>query len=333
MSQPLRISVAMCTFNGARYLEEQLTSIEEQCLPVSEVVICDDASTDDTPVILNDFAHRMKIRTLIIRNQERLGVARNFEGAIRRCTGDIIALADQDDRWYPGKTRTIERIMREDPGIGGVFSDASIIDSASTETGESLWNRYRFSNEEQSRMLSSSGISVLLRRPVVTGAAFAFRSSLVPLLLPIPSPWMHDAWLAWKIALHSRLVPLPQQLMAYRVHTSQQIGVPPRTMDRLRSWWHHRSLHAEATRQRVLAEYRNLAEECGQLVDDASRAAFSTYPDLPRLLMEKSGFCREVIESLDRPRWQRVSFALERWKQYQQYTYLGWHALLRDVLL
>jgi glycosyltransferase involved in cell wall biosynthesis len=333
MSEHLRFSVAMCTFNGARYLEEQLKSIEEQYVPVSEVVICDDASTDDTPLILNDFAHRAKMRTVIIRNQQRLGVAKNFESAIRRCSGEVIALADQDDRWYPGKIKAIDQVMRSDASIGGVFSDASIIDSASQATGESLWNRYRFSTEEQSKMLSGAAIPVLLRRPVVTGAAFAFRASLVPLLLPIPAPWMHDAWLSWKIALHSRLVPLPQELMAYRVHTTQQIGVPPRSVDRFRSWWRHRSLRIEAARERVLLEYRNLAEECGQLMDDASRATDSAHPDLPSRLMEKSGFCREVIASMNRPRWQRVGFALERWKQYREYTYLGWHALLRDVLL
>src|SRR5260370_27009832 len=102
MTEP-SISVAMCTFNGARFLPEQLQSIALQTLQPSELVICDDGSTDGTVGILQSFALSARFPVRIFCNQETLGPARNFEKAIGLCDGEIISLCDQDDVWRPEK--------------------------------------------------------------------------------------------------------------------------------------------------------------------------------------------------------------------------------------
>src|SRR5271168_1256902 len=97
----MRVSVAMCTYNGAAYLEEQLESLALQSFPPEELVVCDDVSTDATPQILDDFARRAPFSVRIVKNSANVGYRRNFEQAIGLCQGEVIALSDQDDFWYP----------------------------------------------------------------------------------------------------------------------------------------------------------------------------------------------------------------------------------------
>src|SRR5690348_14254665 len=101
------ISVAMATYNGARFVTEQLDSIAGQTqLPV-EVVICDDRSTDETVSILESFAAKAPFRVTLHRNDEQLGYRLNFKKAVSFCTGDLIAFCDQDDVWHPDKLKTL----------------------------------------------------------------------------------------------------------------------------------------------------------------------------------------------------------------------------------
>ena len=95
----LHISVAMCTYNGGKYLREQLISIAKQARLPDELIVCDDVSNDATLQILNEFQKMAPFPIRIHRNGVRLGVTKNFEQAIALCNGDIIALSDQDDVW------------------------------------------------------------------------------------------------------------------------------------------------------------------------------------------------------------------------------------------
>ncbi len=93
-----RTSVAMCTFNGGRFLAEQLESIASQTRLPYELVACDDHSTDDTIAILKAFQANAPFPVQIVQNAMRMGSTRNFDQAIGMCSGDFIALCDQDDR-------------------------------------------------------------------------------------------------------------------------------------------------------------------------------------------------------------------------------------------
>lgn len=101
MNKP-SVSVVICTYNGAKYLREQLDSILRQDYPAAEIIAQDDASTDGTMDILSDYARRYP-QLKVFRNASSLGVNRNFFSAMRRATGDYIAISDQDDRWLPNK--------------------------------------------------------------------------------------------------------------------------------------------------------------------------------------------------------------------------------------
>lgn len=221
----LSISVAMCTYNGAAYLPEQLESIARQSRLPNEMVICDDGSSDSTPELLADFAANAPFTVRVYRNQTNLGSTKNFEQAISLCTGDLIALSDQDDIWMPNKLALQSKRFEQDPDLGGLFTDARLIDHDSHCTGDFLWSTLSFTAREQEAFKTGSGASILLHRSVVTGATLMIRSNTRKLFMPISNKWVHDGWIAWMLSVCSKLHPLADPLISYRLHANQQCGV------------------------------------------------------------------------------------------------------------
>ncbi|HEY6937178.1 MAG TPA: glycosyltransferase family 2 protein [Terriglobales bacterium] len=220
MNRP-SISVAMCTCNGARFVQEQLQSISRQTTLPDELVICDDASADSTPQLLAQFAADSPIPVRLVRNPTRLGCTRNFERAIRLCEGEIIVLADQDDVWKPGKLSVMAEAFAANPAAGYVFSDAEVVNEDGHLLGFSLWETVGLKPHS---FIPARQVATLLQRNLVTGAAMAFRSALRSILLPIPPAWGHDYWLALLGSIFRFGVPIPQRLFFYRRHLTQQLG-------------------------------------------------------------------------------------------------------------
>src|SRR5258708_997920 len=136
----LRISVAMCTYNGVRFLPEQLESIAAQTRLPDELVVCDDRSTDESVEIIRQFAHRAPFAVRLEINANNRGVTKNFQKAIELCQGDVIALADQDDVWKAQKLQRIVEALEKSPQCILVFSDGECIDGAGLELGFTLWD-------------------------------------------------------------------------------------------------------------------------------------------------------------------------------------------------
>lgn len=229
----LSISVAMCTYNGARFLKEQLASIASQFRSPDELVICDDRSSDGTVEIVKEFARRSPIETRLVVNDQNLGSTKNFEKAIFLCQGDIVSLADQDDVWHRHKLKRIEETFLRSNAIVAVFSDADIIDDESRPLGLRLWNACRFDSGERARFAKHRALEVLVRHPVVTGATMAFRRELFNIVTPIPSDHMHDRWISFLLAALGQFQAIRESLMQYRWHQGQQAGLPPQNLSGL----------------------------------------------------------------------------------------------------
>ena len=254
MSKQLSLSIALTTYNGEHYIREQLDSIVHQTKYPDELIISDDASVDSTLEIVKDFKHNAPFPVKIRINQKRLGSTRNFEQAIRACNGDIIFLCDQDDIWYPEKIARIEECFRKNTDAGAVFSDADVVDKNLKSYGPKLWKRHRFSLREQQLVNEHDAFTVLLKHSVVTGATMAFRSKFRDFLIPIPAKWEHDAWIAFLISASSNLIAIPESLIAYRQHDSNQIGVPGgKNLDKTCAEYHGlRVLCYELMRERMI---------------------------------------------------------------------------------
>jgi glycosyltransferase involved in cell wall biosynthesis len=167
-----RISIAMATFNGARFIAEQLDSLAAQTLLPDELVVTDDGSTDDTLVIVERFARTAPFAVQVHRNPARLRHSRNFEAAIARCVGDLIFYSDQDDVWFPDKLETVAARFHSDPRIHVVLNGQIITDLDLNHKGVTLLDNMRAFGLDADRLQS--------------GCCTAFRKTWGDILLPIP---------------------------------------------------------------------------------------------------------------------------------------------------
>jgi glycosyltransferase involved in cell wall biosynthesis len=222
------ISIALCTYNGARYLQQQLDSIADQTLLPGELVASDDGSSDETVEILKNFSEKAPFPVHIHINVSNLGVARNFEKCTSLCTGELIALCDQDDAWKPEKLEKLAEALNNNPEAGFVFCDAELVDENLTSLNRYLWDEKpnNFSQMEKQSFTHSGQLPHLLKKNMVTGACMMFRASLIPHVAPIPPSWIHDYWIATiAAALGHRGIIVDEPLVLYRQHQDQQIGV------------------------------------------------------------------------------------------------------------
>ena len=230
----VEISVAMCTFNGAAYLADQLQSIASQERLPDELVVCDDASTDGTVALVREFAAAAPFEVRLRIQEQNLGSTANFAEAVGLCRGEIIFLADQDDVWMPNKVRRLAELLGRGPSAAPaaafVLSDARLIDAQGRPLRLTLWRSLPFSPADQARFNAGEAFDVLLRRNVATGMTMAFRAEHRDVLLPIPSGWVHDAWLALLLAALGPGRAVAEPLVHYRQHDAQQIGGQRRSL-------------------------------------------------------------------------------------------------------
>lgn len=224
----MQISIALATYNGALYLPEQLSSIAAQTRPPDELIVYDDFSTDSTAVIVEEFARRAPMPVKLQINERNLGSTRNFEQAIASCTGDIIALCDQDDVWRNDKLQLIEDAFARAPDAGLVFSDAEIVDENLNSLGRRMWAARGFTRRQRKLFEIGRELDVLLAGWTMTGATMAFRSRYKDLVLPIPDeiPLIHDGWIGLAITAVADAILIAEPLIKYRQHRGQQVGAP-----------------------------------------------------------------------------------------------------------
>ena len=212
------ISVAVAAYNGERFIEKQLNSILRQNLSVDEVVICDDCSTDKTYEICEKFIEKNALKNWrLYKNEANVGYCFNFYGAIEKCEGDIIFLADQDDEWYPEKTEKMMACMAENPHISVLSSRYNVIDGESNIIENSgvtyLGEKYDDSIEYISAE-SQIGCSY------IRGFSICFRKELKPLIKPIDlkSLLSHDWFICMLGSITGKTAFLNTVLTSYRFH-------------------------------------------------------------------------------------------------------------------
>lgn len=317
----MHISVAMCTYNGARYLHEQLESIATQTLSPDELVVCDDGSSDETVRIIESFAGEVKFPVRLIGNEEKLGPARNFEKAITLARGELIALSDQDDCWYPQKLSRLASILDGDPSLGGVFTNGTLMDESSRPLNQRLWDRVRYRPAGPSGDAEETIVGSLLKGDVVTGATLMIRAEVRKLIFPVPASWMHDGWIAWMLTLYSKIAAVEEPLIAYRVHQAQHAG-----------------LSAGSLGERIATARRLGREECLLTVQqfEELRAHWMAHPGKNfaanlRQIEEKLEHLRCRL-NLPRNFVQRTYRVASAFSRYQRYGY-GVATLCKDLVV
>ena len=217
------ISVALCTFNGAKFLPRQLESICGQSRLPDEIIISDDNSTDRSRKILLDFEKNAPCSVRLIFNRSRIGAIKNFEQAMSLAKCQFIALCDQDDIWNPDKLEMFESRLdfRNQSGPALFFSDFVIGD----ESGQAiLLKNGRKKDSGINRSMEWQDVCLANRVP---GCTMIVDRRIVQRALPFPeSVIMHDWWLMLIATLSAKTIRIEHPTMLYRLHPGNTCGLP-----------------------------------------------------------------------------------------------------------
>lgn len=231
-------SVALASYNGERYIKEQLESILNQSVPPFEIIISDDGSSDSTNHIVNSFLGDRGFQNFkFIKNELKPGVIGNFTNAISNCTSDIIFTSDQDDIWHPDKAKFILSKFDENQDALMIFTNGYIVDEYLNKKNGSMWDAIKIPHTDCIR--GKQLFNILIKRCVVTGATMAIKKDLFEMANPIPEEWLHDGWFAWIAVINNGLFGFDKKLIYYRQHSSNVVGMNAKgsLLKRIKSWY------------------------------------------------------------------------------------------------
>lgn len=230
MKRP-KISVVLCTYNGEKYITQQIESILNQSILPDELIISDDCSSDSSVEIVSNFASKHPATVRFIQGDKNLGFIKNFEKAISLADGEVIFLSDQDDVWSANKIETMLLLFIDHENVGLVYSDAILTDSELEPTGRTLFE------SRKSLMLNKPRTAPMLIKEVgINGCTMAFRSNLKELVFPIGEGWGHDHWIAFIAHTVMDVTPVCQSLMYYRRHEDSAGNDPLLEGGRVKAW-------------------------------------------------------------------------------------------------
>lgn len=207
------VSIAIATYNGEKYLEQQLDSIFSQTYKNIEVIVSDDKSTDTTQKILEKYKNTYGLKYEI--NLQQLGVTKNFEKAICLCKGEYIVLADQDDVWLPTK---IETLVNEIQDYSMVYSNAGFINEnnvVSDSTMKDKYYLYGFDSDQE------NFFQYVVLNSFILGCSVMFKKDLLEQALPLyQSTRNHDWWLVYCAQQQNGIKFVDEVLFNYRIHAN-----------------------------------------------------------------------------------------------------------------
>jgi glycosyltransferase involved in cell wall biosynthesis len=331
---PETVSIALATYDGARFLPEQLESFRRQTHPPHELVVGDDGSSDGSLEILETFKRTAPFPVRITRNPRRLGFKRNFLATAARTRGTLVAFSDQDDVWADHKLERCAGIATDHPGVMLVNHRARIIDAAGDPVGSS------FPDRGPTRLVRplgldpwtpAYGLTMVVRRQIVELATRLER----PLSFDLDGSRMaHDEWLALLARSLFEVAVVDEDLVDYRSHATNVMGPPvggrlDRLADRLRfgasDYRRHEALYASCRRL-----WGSLAEDPAV---DPGRLAAATARDAA--LEAAAGGAAEA-RAPDRSRLRQVAslarMAVDGGYRRRAAGGLGSMAFARDVL-
>jgi len=322
-----KVSVAIATYNGSKFLGEQLNSLVGQtCFP-SEVVIADDGSTDDSVEIAEVFAGTAPFAVTVLRGERNLGLVRNFNKALSSCNGGIIFLCDQDDVWLPRKIERMLKVFAEHPNAVLAIHDLEFCREDLSLIGQTKIERIRSGQDVQ--------------RDYVVGMATAIRGEFLRLCLPIPDvpgvthdQWLHDC----ALAVGGKVI-VNEVLALYRRHshnaTASSAGNAGVVTNKWMSLW---ARFKEPSRVKMLRDVPPsplgawLARQRQILIEKG-------YLDEVRLdaLIARENLRTEVVCERNRllklPRWRRVMSVARLICSGGYAKFFSWRSALKDLII
>ena len=227
----MRISIVVATFNGEKYIQEQLESFVNQTVLPDEIIISDDGSSDSTMQLLKEFKDSCSCSIRIVENTGNHGVTGNFENAAKLATGDIVFFSDQDDVWYQNKIEKTIKVFDKYPDCVGVVSDADCVDTNLNKLGvtfnDGAWPQFKqlSYNEDDCFVLRHEVmLETVIKGNILGGCCLAIRNSYLSKMFPFCPSIYHDDWLCFCMFVLGDVVALNKSLFAYRLHGNNTVG-------------------------------------------------------------------------------------------------------------
>lgn len=221
----MKVSVALCTYNGEKYLHEQLNSILNQSVVPDEIVVCDDGSKDTTIKILSDYQAQYPVAFKIFQNETNLGFIKNFEKAIHNCSHEIIILSDQDDVWEKDKVKETIHFFEENLEFYGVFHDLKLIDDDKIHPSYLNWKGIQHEEIKHEITTGELFAALVKKGSFILGCALAIRKEALKKYEMESFPIAHDYYMVQKLSSKNCLGFIPKSLSAYRLHPNQVYGL------------------------------------------------------------------------------------------------------------
>ncbi len=235
----MKISVAMATYNGERYIKQQLDSLLNQTLKIDEFVIVDDCSYDETYKIVCNYAEKNAddYAWTILRHSCNAGYKKTFYEAIKYAKGDIIFLCDQDDIWCINKVEDMIKLFNENSCIKLLACSFSMIDNNGhlMEAGKTLFtenNGLILYKNYRLNSVHAIDFKTVCERNISMGCTMAFKNEIARKYLTYSSCDMpHDWELAFIAGLDNSLFYYNKSLIQYRLHGQNTIGLKKQRSD------------------------------------------------------------------------------------------------------
>src|SRR5258706_6357127 len=208
------VSVVMCTYNGSRFVAEQIESICNQTYSQLQIIIVDDASADNTYEIVKQWANKDK-RIQSYRNERNLGFNLNFNNACKLATGEFIAIADQDDIWELTKVEKLLIKLNE-------YTDTLLVHCISARFEK--FGKFHLKSHKLVNYLAGKDVRNFFLSNYISGHNMLLRRSLLERSLPFPPAVYYDWWLAAVASCNGRIEPVPEILVWHRMHDSNATG-------------------------------------------------------------------------------------------------------------
>jgi glycosyltransferase involved in cell wall biosynthesis len=330
----MRISIALASCNGAKYILAQLESFLAQTRLPDELVITDDGSSDNTIEIINRFAENAPFPVICTQNTENLGYSGNFNQALLKTTGDLVFISDQDDVWYPNKIERMAALAAEHPESLVLMNDAGLTDEELNPTGLTKLGQIRSAGYPESCFMM--------------GCCATVRRELLNLCLPIPEGYGgHDNWIVGIAEGMGRKQVLPVVLQDYRRHDNNESQWIVNRTTRVTPW--HVKWELWRMRFRRLAEHHSgLTGQRKTPGPDVSLVLLrqwleATIPRTPDVYVEDlrryqaeidaQSHLQELRQSIRSQRYpRRFASAVHFWWDGGYARFLGIKSLLRDLL-
>lgn len=216
------IDVLLATYNGEKYLKEQIDSILKQTYQNIQLIISDDGSKDHTREILKEYEEKDN-RVKVYYQNENLGCIRNFEFLLKQVKSPIYMLSDQDDIWKPEKIeKTYEKLIEEKADL--VFGDLEVVDDE-LKTMYPSFNDFMKLSRKIRKFKNTAQLNYLYN--CVTGCTILSKKKWIEKILPLPvqSKYvLHDHWIGLMISLKGKLAYMPEKYIRYRQHEDNEVG-------------------------------------------------------------------------------------------------------------